>query len=260
MAHRFTPRPMYSYEVYETIQAAAADVSVANSEISTGNPLEFLLKYVELTTDSDSITAVTGTSQVTTLTVGAGVAVDLIYGVTIQWYDRTQQQTFQRPYYHVATATDTVTTVSDGIRDQINADPLVPIVVTGTVTIIMTADPANFPGVRSFISTLTSLGGGFTSVATTAGVQEQGTKVALVNEGLAAANFVDAAEYTRVRLTYYREAQANNTLKQNQYRIHDVFMNEGSANFAALAARWVEILNTFASGGAVVDPELLAVD
>lgn len=259
MTDRHQSRPMYEYMVLDTVQATAADVSTANQAISLGDPLEFICNFPELRPGvSYRQAAVAGTAQVDTLTPTAPAA-DLQYDVKVQWYDFTSQSQREAFFSYVATAADTATTVCDAFRSQINTNPTVPIVATGTTTLVMTADVATFPVQYTFVSTGVN---NMTVALTTPGVMPENTIPVLSTlEGLSASNFTTGNTYTRYRFTFDRLGTSANTQRVTNERIFDLFVDDGAgANYTALDGRLTEILGALNAGGTAVDPELLAVD
>jgi hypothetical protein len=245
-------RPQYNYVVLDTVQALAADVTVANQQISFGNPLVPVCKWPSLMPGGACYlqASVAEVLQVTTLTPVA--AASSTYTFIIQQYDIANGVTLSRMYtMTTAAAGDTATTICNFFRTQINADDTMKVVASGAATLILTAET----GYPIFVVTITATGGGLTQATGTAGVRSVNTLADLTREGVD----VTGAAYYRWHLEFLNYQGNSNTLGVRQYQIWEAFILTGAANRAALTTRLTEIMNTFASGGAVVDPEILAV-
>jgi hypothetical protein len=243
--------PLYSYVVLDTVQAAAADLGIANQQISFGNPKVPIAKWPTLIAGQCYIQAsVAETPQVTTLTPTA--ANSSTYTFFIQQYNINTGETITRYYtYTTAASGDNATSICNAFRSQINADPIIQITATGAATLILTADT----GYPIFTVTITATGGGLVQAATTPGVRSKNLQADLARQGIT----VSGAAYTRWHIEFSNFQGTSNTIAQSQPKVWEAFINEADADSGALVTRITELMQTFASGGTVVDPEILAV-
>lgn len=247
--------PNQTYQVLNTIQAAAADFELVGGVISVGDPLETLCRYNDVI-DAKIIPAQAETLQVRTLTPVA--ANNSTYAFWIR-----QLNPFTGAYYYWEGSTTTpasggtATTIGDAFRASINAQTAagnLKVAATGTTTLILTATT----GYPVFETGFIELGGGFTAAATTPGVVAIGTAALLESIGIEGAT---AGPYTAVVITYARIMGYNNTDPERQRSTFTWYLNEAdSTDYADL----VEVIEYSLSGrtvsaGGVANPEAIAI-
>jgi hypothetical protein len=244
--------PNQWYTSLETVQALAADLSVVNRMIRSGNPLTDVCLYPSIT--KATITApVTEVLQVTTITPAA--VASTAYGITIAQYDyATGNDIVKQYYYETAASGDTATTIGDAFRSQINADPTIKVAATGTTTLILTAET----GYAQFRVIKTGSTVGNTSlavVATTAGVVAIGTQAALARQGIT----LPSATYTQIHIEYNQNSGLNLKDQVTLASVWDLYISQGATNRAALVTAWTEILGNLIKGGTDASIENFAV-
>lgn len=234
--------PNQEIQILDTVQAAAADLSVANGVYSVGNPLQRKFLYDDCIKGACRITApVTEVLQVTTLSPTA--ANSSTYSLIIQQYDVANKSwgiTYTDTHTTAASGA-TATTISDYFRNNINANSQLRITATGTNTVVLTAET----GYPIFIVTLTELGGGFTQATGTAGVIAVNTLAALALQGITVTN----ASYTQVHVEYYGTSGETAKNRVTLHSVYDLYINQASANRAALVTAFTEGLGNLIIGG-----------
>ena len=196
--------------------------------------------------------AVAETLQVTTLTPVA--AANSVYQIMIQQYNFTTGVTYTGMYtYTTAASGDTATTIGDAFRSQINNDPVLKVVATGTTTLILTAE-AGFP---VFTVTILSVGGGLTQVTGTPGVVAVGTTAALALKGIT----VPASKsYTTVHLEYSPVSGLNIKDDVNLYSVYDLYLDQAdSPDTSNLVTVITNNLNGLDNAGTVANPQAIAI-
>lgn len=232
--------PNQEIDILDTVQALAADLSVANGWYAVGNPLERKFHYGSCIPGKVFIKApVTEVLQVTTLTPVASA--NTTYAIIIQQYDVANQSWVTYTDSMTASSTDTPTTICNYFRNNVNASGQLRITASGAATCILTAET----GYPIFIVTITQTGGGFTQATGTAGVIAVNTQAALALQGITVAN----ASYTQVHVEYYSnngdQLKGRNTL----HSVYDLYINQASANRAALVTAFTESLGNLIIGG-----------
>jgi len=234
--------PNQWYTSLETIQALAADLSVVNGMIRSGNPLTDVCKYNTIT--KATITApVAETLQVATITPTA--VASTAYGITISQYDYNTGNPIVKQYYYTTAASgDTATTIGDAFRSQINADPTIKVAATGTTTLVLTAET----GYAQFQVIKTGSTVGNTSlavVATTPGVVAIGTLAALARQGIT----LPSASYTQIHIEYNQPTGPDLKDQVTLASVWDLYISQGATNRAALVTAWTELLGNLIIGG-----------
>lgn len=241
--------PNQWYTALETVQASAADLSVVNGLIRSGNPLTDVCYFNAIT--KASITApVTEVLQVTTVTPTA--VASTLYGILIEQYDYETGGNITRQYfYETAASGDTATTICDAFRTAINNDSIIKIAATGAATLILTAET----GYPKFTVKFTNAAASLAQSTGTAGVVAIGTTAALARQGIT----LPAASYTQVHIEY---AQKNGTNLRDQITlasVWDLYINQADANRAALVTAWTQELGNLVIGGAAASIENAAL-
>jgi len=234
--------PNQEIQILDTVQALDADLSVANSWFSVGNPLERKFIYDTLIAGKCYIQApVAEVLQVTTLTPTA--ANSSTYAIIIQQYDVANKSWITyTDTYTTAASGDTATTICNYFRNNVNASSQLRITATGAATCILTADTTGYP---IFIVTITQTGGGFLQATGTAGVIAVNTQAALALQGITVTN----ASYSQIHLEFF--SQNGETVKNsnNLHSVYDLYINQASANRAALVTAFTEALGNLIIGG-----------
>lgn len=236
-----------SYSILETLQASAADISLANHVLAiTGCP-----SFDYRTTSATAWTApVAETLQVTTTTPTA--ANSTYYELTVT--QLVNGTLVQQILFHTTPASGgTATTICDAFRAQLVTYTGLRITGSGTTTFIMTAQTG------SPIFTAVSTGNGTLAVVTgTAGVAAKGTYAALVAAGVSDA--VSGHTYYQTTFTY--KADAAGTVNGNietSVNQHTLYVYASATNFAAFSTRMSEVLAAYVAGGTDADPEAIAI-
>lgn len=241
-----------------TVQATALDAVTADGVLTFTNINPMVLANLR----SMAITAsVAETVQVTTTTFTASAS---LYEFTLAQLDISTGKTFFQKFSYTATSADTATTIGNAFRAQINACTaagILKINATGTTTLIMTAI-TRYP---IFTQATISAGGGSSVAATTPGVRSVGLAADVTlqysqnGQSLPTGGAL-AAAYTTY--TFDCGSYAGNAIGdmiRNQEGIQRIFVSTSATNYAALAARLVEIKDGLPSGGSTYsDPEILA--
>lgn len=160
-----------------------------------------------------------------------------------------------------ATGVITATTISNQFKNEFFNTGSNPFQVTtnalGAGTVVITA-AANYPVI---FGAWVNLGGGVAGdvVNNTPGVDTRGLPADLIASGVPAA-LASGALYTLYALQNNEHTGYNNTMKVNQPEEVFIWLLESMTNYAALVTRLDEWLDSFASGGTAVDPEIIAVD
>lgn len=157
-------------------------------------------------------------------------------------------------FSHTSPATGaTTTTVSNALRDAVNADPAFKVTTSGGATAILTAD-AGFP----LIFATSFSGAALTVAATTPGVASRGTADDLLRAGVAAGDVAAGATYAQIKFDFEGDQNHDyliNAVVQSQI----VYVTQGIANLAAFETYMGEVLQAFPSGLTTSDPEALAL-
>lgn len=238
--------PNTQYLVLTNPAVTSSSWVLANGVITING--QQVCKYKELR--KASVTAsVNETLQVTTLTPTA--AANSTYQIMIQQYNFSTGKTYTATYtYTTAAAGDTATTIGDYFRGQINADPTLRVVATGTTTLILTAE-AGFP---VFTVTILSVGGGLTQSTGTPGVVAVGTTAALALQGIT----VTGANYTTVHLEYAPITGLNIKDSTDVYSVYDLYLDTTDTQTGPLVTVITNNLNGLNDLGTAANPEAIA--
>ena len=241
--------PNQWYAVLDTVQASAADLSVVNGLIRSGNPLADVCYYNAIT--KASITApVTEVLQVTTVTPTA--VASTTYGITISQYDYATGNAIVRQYFYTTAASgDTATTICNSFRTQINNDAVIKVAATGAATLILTAET----GYPQFTVIFTNGNASLAQSTGTAGVVAVGTTAALARQGIT----VTGASYTQVHIEYNQRSGLNLKDQVTLASVFDLYINQADANRAALVTAWTRELGNLVIGGAAASIENFAL-
>jgi len=247
-----------------TVTAAAADVTVANHILTLGAvaalaPLpgrqQIDVRSIE---KAALVTAVAETRAIWTITPTFAQSQEFSIIIT-QIINGTARQMVATAY--TAASGGNITSLCDALRSAINNNTTMQIVASGTTTLVLTAN-AGYPLIPSVSQvSLSSTPGVFASFTNgTPGVAAKGTYAALIAQGVSADIIVAGQSYTNFRLQY-RASSVNDPggNVSEQRNTLNFYINAGATNYAALATRLGEIINAFASGGSVADPEFLAL-
>lgn len=241
-------QPNEQYIVLDTIQAAAADLSVANGVYKIGNPLATVCTFKDI--QSAKIQApVAEVLQVTTLTPTN--AANSTYSFYITQLDPTSGNMRNWFFSYTTPASgSSATTICDAFRTAINADTTIHISTNanGNPTAILTAE-AGYP---IFVVGLVDLGGGLTQSTGTAGVAAINTVAqleALGFEGLT------GTTYTTVQLKVNQRTGYLLTNRENQYQTWDILISQGATNRAALVTALTETLGNLVISGVTASIE-----
>ena len=243
-------QPNEFYQVLDTIQATAADLSVSDGLYKIGNPLKTVGYFKDFA--SAKITApVAEQLQVTTLTPVAAANSTYSFFIT-QWDPASGNMRTWQYSYETPASGATATTIGDFFRTAINADTTIHIAATGTATLILTAE-AGYP---VFQVGITNVGGGLTAVTGTAGIPAVNTVAMLTAQGFLG---LTGATYTTVQI----KINARNTplMKNPQATatVYDLLINQGATNRAALVTALTESLGNLVIGSAAASIENLAL-
>ena len=242
--------PNERYQILDTIQAVAADLSVANGLISIGNPLAAVCQYRDIVS-AKIVAPVAETLQVTTLTPVA--AANSVYSFFISQYDYTTGNINVFTYSLTSAASgETATTICNKFRAMIAANPTLKVTGSGAATLILTAQA----GYAIFTVTITATGGGLTQATGTAGVRAVNTLAQLQAAGFTNAT---AATYTVVTLMINQPTgfdNKNNVKLASQY---DLLISQGATNRAALVTAITEALGNLVVGGVTASIENFAL-
>lgn len=240
--------PKYDYLVINSTDVTSTSWQVVDGLVKIAG--QNVCKYKELA--KASVTAsVAETLQVTTLTPTA--AANSTYQIMIQQYNFSTGRTYTGTYtYTTAAAGDTATTIGDYFRAQINADPTLRVVATGTTTLILTAE-AGFP---VFTVTILSVGGGLTQTTGTPGVVAVGTTAALALKGIT----VPAGKtYTTVHIEYAPVGGMIIKDPTAPYAMYDLYLDNADADTAALVTVITNNLNGLDNAGTVANPQAISI-
>ena len=243
--------PNQWYTALETVQASAADLSVVNGLIRSGDPLTDVCYYDSIT--KATITApVTEVLQVSTITPTA--VASTVYGLTLSQYDYNTGNNIVKQYtYTTASSGDTPTTIGDAFRSQINADPTIKVAATGTTTLVLTAE-TGYPQFQ-VIKTGSTVGNASLAVApTTAGVVAIGTTAALARQGIT----LPSASYTQIHIEYNQNSGLNLKDQVTLASVFDLYINQAATNRATLVTAWTQELSNLVIGGAAASIENFA--
>ncbi len=246
-----------------TVTASAADITVANHILNIGAttlaPLPgrqtIDVRQIE---KAALVTAVAETAAVWTITPTAAASQEFSILIT-QIINGTPKQLVATAYSLASGST--ATTICDSLRAVINANTTMKITASGTTTLVLTAQ-STFPLIASVSQvTLGSTPGVFASITnTTPGVAAKGTYAALIAQGVSSDIIVAGQSYSNFRIEYLAASSNDPGGNVSQQRnTLNLYINAGATNYAALATRIGEIINAFASGGSVADPEFLAL-
>lgn len=237
-----------------TVQALAADVVTAAGTISitTMQPFNFVGAP-----SMNIVASVAETLQQTTITFTA--ANSSTYTINVKQYDLDNNKWINATFSYTSLASgDTATTIGNAFRAELALNTNVKITGSGTTTFIMTAQ-TRYP---IFTVQVTSAGGGTSPVTGTPGVRSIGlaadVTLAYTKAGLTAPTGLAAAYTTYV----FKYTQADTPGLGNEVRasqnVHTLFVSTSATNYAALAARLVELKAAYVAGGTTSDPLLLA--
>ena len=196
-----------SISVYNTVTALGADCAVAAKKITLvggqGTPPNptVVINYPTIT-NYGVVAPVTEVAQVTT---GTPTAADLtVYSISLEYMDTVQKKPVITVFSYTSLVGATATQICDAFRAKILAEPQIPIVGSGTTTLILTAvgvATSLTNGSQAF--TVTNTGTGVISFNTgTAAVAAVGLGY-LYNQGATAnANIVNTTYYYTVIVDY----------------------------------------------------------
>jgi hypothetical protein len=246
-----------------TVTASAADITVANHILNIGAttlaPLPGRQTIdVRKIEKAALVTAVAETRAIWTVTPTFAASQEFSIIIT-QIINGTAKQMVATAY--TAASGGNITSLCDALRAVINANTTMQIVASGTTTLILTAN-AGYPLIPSVSQvSLSSTPGVFASfTATQAGVAAKGTYAALIAQGVSSDIIVAGQSYSNFRIEYLAASSNDPGGNVSQQRnTLNLYINAGATNYAALATRIGEIINAFASGGSVADPEFLAL-
>lgn len=236
------------------LQAAAADIVTAAGSITITNMQAF--NFVDAPSLSATAT-VAETVQVTTLTPVA--ANSSTYTFAVNQYDIANDKMITATFsYTSLPAGDTATTICNAFRAMMPLNTNVQITPSGAATLILTAI-TRYP---IFTITITATGGGFTQATGTPGVRSVGlaadVALAYTKAGLTAPTGL-AAAYTTYKLKYTQNATPElGNVTRDSLNSHTLYVSTSATNYAAFAARMVEVMAAYAAGGTTSDPLLLA--
>lgn len=241
--------PNERYVVLDTVQASGADLAVANSYLSVGNPLVPICKFKDIQSAKIQA-AVAEQLQVTTLTPTN--AANSTYAFIIQQYNPStgNYDTFYFSYTTPASGS-TATTIGDQFRTAINNNPLIHIAATGTTTLILTAE-AGYP---IFVVSITETGGGLTQSTGTAGIVAVNTLAKLATQGITVTN----ASYTSVTMNF---TPTTGNLIKNPVKVDSaftVYINQGDADYSDLVTAFTQALGNLVIGGSTASIEGFAL-
>jgi hypothetical protein len=194
------------FKVLPTVTALGADCTINNGFIQVVGLPPMKLGSVDLTT-SAVIASVTQVLQVTTLTPTASQN-STEFGISIQYINKTTMEPESKIFTYTSDASMTATEVCDNFRTQINAcDAVIPIIATGTTTLILTAVTGTPGGQQFTVTAPSTYPGVWTSITTgTAAVAPVGLgsdlKKQCVSDAVAYAALVDASYYYQVIMDY----------------------------------------------------------
>lgn len=243
-------QPNEQYIVLDTIQALAADLSVANGVYKVGNPLETVCTFKDIV--SAKIQApVAEVLQVTTLTPVA--AANSTYAFYITQYNPVSGGMDDWFFSYTSAASgDTATTICDQFRTAINADSTIHIAATGAGTLILTAE-AGYP---IFYVGLTSVGGGLSQSTGTAGVSAINTLAMLQAQGFSG---LTGSTYTTIQLIVNQKTGTLLKNQETQTQVWDILISQGATNRAALVTAFTETLGNLVIGAAAASIENAAL-
>jgi hypothetical protein len=232
--------PNQEIDILDTVQAAAADLTIVNSWFNIGNPLERKFTFDSCIAGKCFIQApVTEVLQVTTLTPVADA--NTVYSIIIQQYDVANKSWITYTDTMTASSTDTAETICNYFRNNVNASGQLQITATGTTTCILTA----VTGYPIFIVSITQVGGGFSQATGTAGVIAKNTQAALALQGITVTN----ASYSQVHVEYYSNNGDSLKGKNTLHSVYDLYINQASANRADLVTAFTQGLGNLILGG-----------
>lgn len=197
-----------STSVLNTVTALGADCSIVNKQILVKG-LNGLIPQATLKPTS-VIAPVTEVLQVTTYTPTAANSTQ--YALVLTYTNKVSKQVESQTFYYTTAASgDTATTIGDSFRAQINAaSPIIPIVASGTTTLILTAAA----GYAVFQSD--SIGVGvLTGAATTPGVVRVGYGEDIIKtfaEPAVVASVTPTSYYYQVIMDYGSPDYGTNTM------------------------------------------------
>ena len=239
-------QPNEQYIVLDTIQAAAADLSVANGVYKVGNPLQTVCTFKDIV--SAKIQApVAEVLQVTTLTAVAAANSTYAFYITQLDPSNGNMRTWNYSYETPASGA-TATTIGDVFRTAINADTTIHIAATGTTTLILTAE-AGYP---IFYVGITETGGGLTQATGTAGVAAINTVALLTAAGFAG---LTGTTYTTIQLNVNQKTGLLMKNQETQNTTWDILISQGATNRAALVTAFTETLGNLVISGVTASIE-----
>ena len=247
--------PMYDYKVAPNT-IAVGDLVLDNGKLSWGVPaataLAPICDFLDLIPGKCSITvAVAEALQTSTVTFTA--ANNTTYTLRIQQWDAVNNVWISQVYTYTSLAAgDTATTIGNQFRTQINADSRIHVFAEGAATLILHAE-AGYPVFQAV---------SIEPATTTVGLNATGNPAIGTTAALALKGIVVAAglSYTQIHLTYNADGIPTNTLQKNQPYVLDIFLDQASANYAAVLAKWRYVLaGRTTSVGGPADPEAIGV-
>lgn len=239
-----------SNSILSTLQASAADISVAGHKLAiTSCPI---IDYRKLESMGTGLLAsVAEVLQVTTVTFTAANNTAFSINIT-QFVDSIGTYVNEVFTFNTDASSQTATDICNGFRAMINVNPKLQITASGTTTLILTAKS------RSPIFRVTGAFPSNTVVSTgTAGVASRGTYADLVELGVTGAEV--GATYSQVPFTYVNLSGSLLGNTESDQNLHTLYVKEGIANFAAFSTRIGEVFNAFAAGTTTSDPELISM-
>lgn len=235
-----------------TLQAAAADIVVDNHVLSITGLAPMDYRKIE---SGSNLAPVAETLGVWTVTPTAANSAD--FGFVIEQFVEALGRLVVEPVFHTTPTTGgTATTICNAFRAQIRLmkDVSVTVNADGNPTLVITAKT------RSPLFTVTPTSSNTAAVNTTPGVHSRGTYADLIAAGVSASIATAGATYNTVSFVYGALAPAlldGNTETEINSQI--LFVNIAATNFAAFNTRMDEVMNAFAAGTVLSDPELISM-
>lgn len=239
-----------------TVTATAGDVSVSAHILQVVGAPSFDTRMIE----SASIIAVVAESA-GAITVTPTNAASSDFSLVVGQYINGVKKSIQISTVTAATGSS-ATTICNAWRAQLAAAaPMLQVTPSGTATLVITAK-AGYPLISVDVISLSATSGPISLSAGTAGTAAVGTYAALTNLGaVTIPALVSGQSYTQFKVVS-RSASANEVggnVSQSR-NVHTVCINASATNYAALAARLVEIIAALPSGGTTYsDPAFVSL-